>query len=198
MGRDPRASVQWRNARMLPRASFNSCRRSHRRRHPDISKSCSRAVSSSESRRISTSPRCCVSCARLEPDDASGSTRIFVCTRPVDLRKSFDGLAKCTREILERDPASALFLFTGRRATSLTALWDVRILHFAQKAGARVFRMPTAVGDATSLSIDARELTLILEGIELPTRKKRAKSAARDGRTKASRAIESLSTDHGA
>ena len=40
------------------------------------------------------------------------STRIFVCTEAVDLRKSFDGLAQCTREILECDPSSgALFLF---------------------------------------------------------------------------------------
>jgi hypothetical protein len=33
------------------------------------------------------------------------STRIFVCTQPVDLRKSFDGLAQCTREILACDPS---------------------------------------------------------------------------------------------
>jgi transposase len=52
------------------------------------------------------------------------STRIFVCVQPVDLRKSFDGLAKCTREIVQRDRTSgALFLFTGRRATSLKCLW---------------------------------------------------------------------------
>jgi hypothetical protein len=35
------------------------------------------------------------------------STRIFVCTQPVDMRSSFDGLARCTRELLERDPSSA-------------------------------------------------------------------------------------------
>jgi len=44
------------------------------------------------------------------------TTRIFVCTAPVDMRRSFDGLARCTRELLEQDPASgALFLFTGKR-----------------------------------------------------------------------------------
>jgi transposase len=129
------------------------------------------------------------------------STRIFVCTQPVDLRKSFDGLAKCTREILERDPTSgALFLFTGRRATSLKALWwDTSGYCILYKKLARgVFRMPAAVGDATSVLIDARELALILEGIALPTRKKREKGAAKEGRTKALRAIESLSTDGGA
>ena len=49
------------------------------------------------------------------------STRIFVCTEPVDMRRSFEGLAQCTRELLEQDPASgAIFLFTGKRGTSLT------------------------------------------------------------------------------
>jgi transposase len=129
------------------------------------------------------------------------STRIFVCTQPVDLRKSFDGLARCTRELLERDPASgALFLFAGKRGASLKALWWDKsgycILY--KKLARGVFRIPAAVGDANSALIDARELALILEGVELPTRKKRAKSAAKEGRTKALRAIESLGTDGGA
>jgi hypothetical protein len=36
--------------------------------------------------------------------------------------------------------------------------------------------MPAAGGDATSILIDARELALILEGIALPTPRKRAKA----------------------
>ena len=31
------------------------------------------------------------------------TTRIFVCTAPVDMRRSFDGLARCTRELFEQD-----------------------------------------------------------------------------------------------
>ena len=30
--------------------------------------------------------------------------RIFVCLHPVDFRRSFDGLAQTTREILHKDP----------------------------------------------------------------------------------------------
>lgn len=129
------------------------------------------------------------------------STRIFVCTQSVDLRKSFDGLARCTRELLERDPASgALFLFTGKRGTSLKALWWDKsgycILYKRLVRG--VFRIPAAASDATSVAIDARELALILEGIELPKRKKQMKNAAREGRTKALRTIASFGTDRGA
>jgi transposase len=129
------------------------------------------------------------------------STRIFVCTQPVDLRKSFDGLARCTRELLESDPASgALFLFTGKRGTSLKALWwdtsGYCILYKRLTRG--VFRIPAATSDATSVAIDARELALILEGIELPKRKNKMQNAAREGRAKALRTIASLGTDGGA
>jgi len=126
------------------------------------------------------------------------STRIFVCTQPVDLRKSFDGLARCTHELLERDPTSgAVFLFTGKRGSSMKVLWWDRtgycILYKRLARG--VFRIPAAVSGTTSIAIDAHELALILEGIELPSRKRRMKSATKEGRTKALRVISTLSTD---
>ena len=126
------------------------------------------------------------------------STRIFVCTQPVDLRKSFDGLARCTRELLERDPTSgAVFLFTGKRGSSLKALWWDRsgycILYKRLTRG--LFRIPAAASGETSVAIDAQELALILEGIELSSRKQRLKSATKEGRTKALRVISTLSTD---
>jgi transposase len=94
------------------------------------------------------------------------STRIFVCTEPVDLRKSFDGLAQCTREILECDPSSgAQFLFASKRATSLKARWwDKSGYCILYKRIARgVFRVPTAPSGAKSVPVDTRELALILE-----------------------------------
>jgi transposase len=125
------------------------------------------------------------------------STRIFVCTAPVDMRRSFDGLAKCTRELLQHDPESgALFLFTGKRGTSLKALWWDKsgycIMYKRLSRG--VFRLPSAHGNAASVLIDARELALILEGIELPMRKQKVKAAAKDGRSKALHAIASMTT----
>src|SRR5690349_18606070 len=108
------------------------------------------------------------------------ATRIFVCTEPVDMRRSFEGLARCTRELLEQDPASgALFLFTGKRGTSLKALWWDKtgycILYKRLSRG--MFRIPAASEHARAALIDARELALILEGIELPSRKLKVKAA---------------------
>jgi hypothetical protein len=52
------------------------------------------------------------------------TVRIFVCTTPQDMRRSFDGLALAARELLGEDPQSgALFAFVGKRATRLKLLW---------------------------------------------------------------------------
>ncbi len=44
------------------------------------------------------------------------SVRIFVCLAPADMRRSLDGLAAMTREIIREDPLSGhLFVFFNRR-----------------------------------------------------------------------------------
>ena len=49
--------------------------------------------------------------------------RIFLCTEPVDLRRSFDGLALAARERLGQDPRQGgLFAFVNRRANRVS-LW---------------------------------------------------------------------------
>jgi transposase len=52
--------------------------------------------------------------------------RIYLCTRQVDLRKSFDGLAQLVREFLSVDPLSGhLFVFRNKRGDRLKLLyWD--------------------------------------------------------------------------
>jgi transposase len=129
------------------------------------------------------------------------ATRIFVCTECVDMRRSFDGLARCTQEIMEQDPScGALFIFTGKRGNSLKAMWWDKsgycILYKKLSRGA--FRLPAAVGDAKSVSIDAHELALILEGIELPTRRRQRKTVAQQAREKALRVIGTATTEPGA
>lgn len=126
------------------------------------------------------------------------STRIFVCTEPVDMRRSFDGLATCARDLLQHDPESgALFLFTGKRNNTVKALWWDKtgycILYKRLSRG--VFRLPAATGDTKSVLVDVKELALILEGIELPARKLKIKRAARESRNKALRTIESMATE---
>jgi transposase len=46
----------------------------------------------------------------------TASARVFVCTSPTDMRKSFDGLQGIVHDFLGQDPLSGhLFLFFNRR-----------------------------------------------------------------------------------
>jgi transposase len=118
------------------------------------------------------------------------STRIFVYAQPIDMRKSFDALGQCVRDVLKQDPENgALFIFAGKRGNSLKILWWDRpgysILYKRLSRG--VFRIPAAVGGDVSVAIDARELALILQGVEPPSRKQRVKSLVKQAREKALR-----------
>lgn len=52
--------------------------------------------------------------------------RILVCTKPADMRRSFDGLAALVREHLGADPLSGhLFVFRNKRGDRVKLLyWD--------------------------------------------------------------------------
>lgn len=105
---------------------------------------------------------------------------IFAATEPVDMRRSFDGLAANARDHLQQDPAGgALFLFVNRDRDRLKALWWDRngycILYKRLERGA--FRLPSALAPGErSVRIGAEELAKILEGIELPPSKQRIRA----------------------
>ncbi len=56
----------------------------------------------------------------------SAAVRVFLCSQPTDMRKSFDGLVGMVREYLGQDPLSGhLFLFLNRRRDRIKILyWD--------------------------------------------------------------------------
>jgi len=96
--------------------------------------------------------------------------RIFVCTQPVDLRRSFDGLALATRQMLGEDPRSgALFCFLNRRSNRLKVLWFDRngyCLLYKRLHRAR-FVLPDSGDPAKgSLRIDGGALGALIRGVE--------------------------------
>ena len=96
------------------------------------------------------------------------SVRVFVATTPVDLRRGFDGLAGLTREVLEQDPLSGhLFAFRNRRGDRLKVLFFASggYCLFYKRLEKGTFRLPP--GETAGLEIDAGDLGLILEGIDL-------------------------------
>ena len=95
------------------------------------------------------------------------SVRIFVCTQPQDMRRSFDGLARATREVLGEDPqAGALFCFINKRANRLKILWWDRngycLLY--KRLHRAMFVMPK-VGDDGPPVIDAKQLARLVAGV---------------------------------
>jgi len=56
----------------------------------------------------------------------SGEIRVFVCTQPADMRRSFDGLCGMVESIVQQEPLSGhLFVFRNRNRDRLKILyWD--------------------------------------------------------------------------
>jgi len=98
------------------------------------------------------------------------NTRISLCTTPIDLRKSFDGLIGIVRSELAADPLSGhLFVFLNRNHTRMKILyWDgdgFAIWYKRLESG--TFRFPAVLGDTKSIELTRSGLSMILEGIDL-------------------------------
>lgn len=91
------------------------------------------------------------------------SVRIFVCSEPQDMRRSFDRLAQAANEYIGEDAQSgALFCFANKRNNRLKVLWFDRngfCILYKRLHRAR-FELPE------SRVIDARALGHLLRGVE--------------------------------
>lgn len=101
------------------------------------------------------------------------SVRIYVATGPVNLRKSFEGLSNEVRTALAADPLSGhVYLFLNRARTQVKLLMFTRggftIVHKRLERGR--FTFPSRVTPhVTRVEIDAHELAMLLEGLDLAT-----------------------------
>lgn len=97
-------------------------------------------------------------------------TTIYVATAPIDLRLSFDRLAGLVRDRLGADPrGEALYVFHNRSRTHLKLLWHDGTGYCVvyKRLDRGTYRIPLAIpADAVRVSVSARELALVLEGID--------------------------------
>lgn len=109
------------------------------------------------------------------------STRILLCTRPTDLRKSFDSLAQLVREFLDADPLSGhLFVFLNKRSDRIKLLyWDedgYAIWYKRLELGSFVLPPADTVriksGDY-GISLRSAELAMLLDGVDLSSIRRR-------------------------
>lgn len=95
------------------------------------------------------------------------AVRIFLCAEATDMRRGFDRLAEMVRSVIRQDPLSGhLFVFRSRRGDRLKLLyWDTGgfALWYKRLEKGR-FPDPSRVGE--DYHITARELAMMLEGLE--------------------------------
>jgi transposase len=105
------------------------------------------------------------------------SVRIYVAASPADMRKSFDGLSALARNVVNQDPMSGhLFVWFNRRGDQVRILfWDrTGYAVLAKRLERGTFRLAQKPPEGAShVTVDAAELSLILEGIDLRDAKRR-------------------------
>lgn len=108
-------------------------------------------------------------------------TRVFLSTEPADMRKSFDGLAALVESHLGGDPLSGdLFVFRSRRGDRVKLLYwlgdGYAIWYRRLEEGTFIFPVSNSsyprVGPH-GLSISAKDLALLLDGIDLASVQRR-------------------------
>ena len=107
------------------------------------------------------------------------SVRLFVCTQPTDMRRSFDALAMMVETLLKQDPFSGhLFVFRNRRQDRIKVLyWDrdgYALWYKRLEKGA--FQFSASLSNGAELR--GADLAMLLDGVD-PTKVKRAARYAR-------------------
>lgn len=97
-------------------------------------------------------------------------SRILAYRKPVDMRKSFDGLLGLVKHVLSEDPLSGtLYIFANRRGTYIKGVyWDrTGFCLFAKRLERGRFVLPS---EAERVELSEQAFRLLLDGIVLGRR----------------------------
>jgi transposase len=107
------------------------------------------------------------------------SVRLLVATQPVDGRKGADSLMVIVRDVFGEDPLSGhLFIFFSKRCDRIRVVyWDRNgFAMWTKRLESGRFRPRfSSDGRLSSVSVEAAELALIVEGIELAGARRRSR-----------------------
>lgn len=104
------------------------------------------------------------------------SVRVYLCTVPCDMRRSFDGLHGLVTGVMELDAlAGHLFVFSNRRRDRVKLFyWDRDgFAIWSKRLEAGTYAMPFGEGTERRTEITAQELSALLSGIDLGRAKRR-------------------------
>ena len=101
---------------------------------------------------------------------------IYFHARPVDLRKSFDGLCGLVEAAFGRDVLEGhLFLFVNQRQDRIKALWwqpgGLVIWYMRLEQG--TLELPRVTGEQSHVTIDAAQLAMLRAGVPLDHARRR-------------------------
>jgi transposase len=102
----------------------------------------------------------------------SAGTNVYLCMRPVDLRKGFDGLSALVESVFERNVLDGhLFLFVNRRRDRVKALWwdDDGLVIWYKRLERGGFELPRDAQGRAHVALDATALAMLLGGVPLAT-----------------------------
>lgn len=98
------------------------------------------------------------------------SVRVYLASKPVDMRFGHDGLMSIVQSTWGHDPYSGhLFAFIGKRGDRIKLLYFDRggfVLVYKRLEKGR-FRLPTIEADALTIGLDGAELAMLLDGLDL-------------------------------
>jgi transposase len=97
------------------------------------------------------------------------SVRIYLATGPVDLRKSIDGLGALAGVRGHDVYSGHLYVFVSRRGDRVKILaWDHGgfVLYYKRLEKGR-FRLPEILPGAEEVEVDATQLAMLLDGIDV-------------------------------
>ena len=117
------------------------------------------------------------------------NARIYLCTTPTDMRKSFDGLSGLVQSVFERDLLEGhLFLFINRRRDRVKLLWWDRdgLALWYKRLESGTLETPQVAADRSHVELDATEMAMLLGGVSLGSVKRRKRYAAAVGQAAAS------------
>lgn len=110
----------------------------------------------------------------------SSTVRVFMCIRPTDMRKGFDGLSALAVDVVRQDPLSGhLFVFRNKGGDKLKVLyWGGDGLCLWYKRLERgTFELPK--GGEASVEISSAELGMLIDGVALGSPRRKRYSLAK-------------------
>lgn len=96
------------------------------------------------------------------------NVQVWVATTPIDMRKSFDGLAEVVRSFLGRDPLSgSLFVFRNKGGHLVKILWWDRdgLAIYYKRLERGEFHWPRS--NHMAVEINAEQLLRLLSGLDV-------------------------------